>query len=151
MMDSILRRRWPVLLVVLLLLTLPSPVSAQFNAAIQGTVVDSQGLVLPGATVRITNVTTGVKREVLTTPDGVYRAPSLAAGTYTIEVELDGFNKAVRQAVNVGISETVASRLHAGVRRRRERHRRGHGAADRDRAGPRVRAASTACSCRRCR
>ena len=70
--------------------------------------VDSQGLVLPGATVRITNVTS---RRQARGPDhsgwGVYRAPSLAAGTYTIEVELDGFNKAVRQAVNVGISETA--------------------------------------------
>lgn len=94
------------LLPLLLLLLAPSPVSAQFNAAIQGTVIDAQRGVLPGATVRATNTTTGVVREVVSGADGVYYVLSLGVGTYRIEVELDGFRKGVRDA-NVGISETA--------------------------------------------
>ena len=105
-MSTTPTRRWALLIAFGLLLA-PSAARAQFSAAIQGTVMDSQGLVLPGATVRITNVRTGVQREVVTTPDGVYRAPSLAAGTYRIEVQLPGFTKAVRESVNVGIDETT--------------------------------------------
>jgi Carboxypeptidase regulatory-like domain/TonB dependent receptor len=105
-MCTMSTRRWALRIACLLLLA-PSPASAQFSAAIQGTIVDNQGLVLPGATVRITNITTGVQREVVTTPDGVYRAPSLAAGTYRIEVQLQGFNDSVRESINVGISETA--------------------------------------------
>ena len=36
---------------------------AQFNSAIEGTVVDSQGGVIPGATVTITNEETGVAQD----------------------------------------------------------------------------------------
>jgi hypothetical protein len=96
------------LLIAFVLLLAPSPASAQFSAAIQGTIVDSQGLVLPGAIVRITNVTTGVQREVVTTPDGVYRAPSLAAGTYRIEVELSHISgiPLIRRSRSVSTSGT---------------------------------------------
>ena len=91
---------------LLLLLLLPLPASAQFSSTIQGTVTDSQGGVMPGATVRVTNTTTGAVRDVVTSEDGVYRVFSLGAGTYRVEVELTGFRKTERDAVNVGISET---------------------------------------------
>jgi hypothetical protein len=104
-MVSRTQRRWSFLFAILLLLA-PLPAAAQFNAAIQGTVTDSSGGVLPGANVHITNVTTGVKREVVTSTEGVYRAPSLAPGTYRVEVDMDGFAKSARE-VNVGISETA--------------------------------------------
>ena len=62
---------------------------------------------MPNATVRVTNVTTGVTRAATTSADGVYRVPSLGAGVYTVEVEKAGFLKAQRQNLKVGISETV--------------------------------------------
>jgi len=94
-------------LAALLLLLGTLPAGAQFNATIQGTVVDAQGGVLPGAMVRVTQISTGVTRDVVTMPDGVYRVPSLAPGIYRVEAGLDGFNKAIRESVDVGISETV--------------------------------------------
>src|SRR5262245_13208066 len=98
--------RFGVLLFPLLLIA-PRPASAQFNSTIQGTFTDSQGAVIPGAVVRVTNATTGLARDAVTSPDGVYRVFSLAAGTYRVEVELSGFRTVRREAVNVGISETV--------------------------------------------
>ncbi len=91
---------------LLLLLLAALPANAQFSSAIQGIVTDSQGGVLPGATVTVTNMTTGIVRDVVTSEDGGYRVFSIGAGTYRIEVDLSGFRKAERDAVNVGISET---------------------------------------------
>lgn len=95
--------RFPVFLLCVLA---PLPASAQFNSTIQGTVTDSQGGVMPGATVRVTNTTTGLIRDLVSDGDGVFRVFSLGAGTYRVDVELAGFRKIQRDRVNVGISET---------------------------------------------
>src|SRR5688572_8629826 len=64
---------------------------AQFNSAIEGTVVDPQGGVIPGASVSITNEETGVTHTLTTTDAGYYRQPSLPGGLYTVRVSLSGF------------------------------------------------------------
>src|SRR5262245_7964818 len=88
------------------LVLVPTPASAQFNSTIQGTVTDAQKAVLPGATVRVTNIATGQARETTTSADGVYTIVSLAVGTYRVQVELDGFRASMHE-VSVGISETA--------------------------------------------
>ena len=93
-------------LLIVPLVLLPTPASAQFNSAIQGTVTDAQKGVLAGATVKVTNIATGQARETVTSADGLYTVVSLAVGTYRVEVELDGFQKGVHE-VSVGISETA--------------------------------------------
>jgi hypothetical protein len=95
------------LLSLVLLLGAPALAAAQFGSAIQGTITDSQQAVVPDAAVRVTNTTTGVMRDAMTSADGVYRILSLGPGEYTVEVEKQGFVKAQREAVKVGISETV--------------------------------------------
>src|SRR5207249_10195777 len=90
---------------LLAFLLAPLPASAQFNSTIVGIVTDSQGGVIPGATVTVTSTTTGQVRDVLTSNDGDYRVFSLGAGTYRVVVELPGFRAAERNSVNVGISE----------------------------------------------
>src|SRR5215204_3301924 len=94
-------------LLPLLLLVTPLSAAAQFSSALQGTISDTQQAFVPNATVRVTNTTTGVTREAVTSADGVYRVPSLGAGVYTVEVEKSGFLKAQRQSLRLGISETL--------------------------------------------
>ena len=94
-------------LLPLILLLMPLHAAAQFSSALQGTITDSQQAFVPNATVRVTNTTTGVTREAMTSADGVYRVPSLGAGVYTVEVEKSGFLKAQRQSLRLGISETL--------------------------------------------
>jgi len=94
----------PLLLIAFLLVS--APANAQFNSAIQGTVTDAQKAVLPGATVKVTNIATGQAREAIASGDGNFSIVSLSTGTYKIEVALDGFRAVVRQA-SVGISETA--------------------------------------------
>ena len=101
-----LRACFLVSLLMVPLVLLPAPASAQFNSTIQGTVTDAQKGVLPGATVKVTNIATGQTRETVTSAEGVFTVVSLAVGTYRIEVELAGFQNGKREA-SVGISETA--------------------------------------------
>jgi hypothetical protein len=91
-------------------LGLVSPAFAQSqaaNGAIEGTVTDSSGGVLPGVTVTISSSDTGVMRSVVTSDAGVYRAPLLPLGTYRISAELQGFKTFQQTNVQVSAGQTV--------------------------------------------
>jgi hypothetical protein len=72
------------------------------TGTIHGRVVDSSGGVLIGATVTLTDVLTGTRRELLTNDEGSYSAPKLPTGTYTVEAQLAGFKKFQRPNVVLG-------------------------------------------------
>lgn len=86
------------------------------NGAIEGTIVDASGAVLPGATVTITNVNTKIQTVVVTNDKGLFRAPLLPIGTYDVVVELQGFKKFSQTGVvvNVGETATVNATLPVG-------------------------------------
>jgi Carboxypeptidase regulatory-like domain len=69
---------------------------AGVTASISGTVRDSSGAAIAGATVTTTNVGTGISVSQPTNGQGYYSFQSLPLGTYTIEVEQKGF-KTYRQ------------------------------------------------------
>ncbi len=78
----------------MLSLALAAPAFAQSQAAngsIEGTVTDSSGGVLPGVTVTVTSLDTGLERSMVTNEKGLYRAPLLPLGTYRVVAELQGF------------------------------------------------------------
>ena len=62
------------------------------TANISGTVADTTGAVLPGATVKITGEVNGISRTVRTTVDGTYLVPLLPPGNYDVTVQADGFS-----------------------------------------------------------
>ncbi len=64
---------------------------AQFSSGFQGTVIDRSGAVVPGVVIRVTNIDTGVTREVTSSESGVYVVPSLNPGNYSIQAIKDGF------------------------------------------------------------
>ena len=76
-------------------------VQGQTTASVFGTVSDATGAVLPGATVTVTNVDTGVTRTVLTDDEGRYQAVNLALGSYEVSGELVGFQVAVRSGITL--------------------------------------------------
>ena len=68
-----------------------SPGFAQSSgSAIQGTVTDEQGAVMPGASVVVANVQTGFTRELVSDERGWYRATAIAPGDYEVRVTLAG-------------------------------------------------------------
>ena len=74
---------------------------------IKGSVTDSSGAVIANATVRITDVATGVVTKADTNRDGIYDVPSLLPGEYTIAVTAKGFKDYLRKGVVLQV-ETIA-------------------------------------------
>jgi len=67
------------------------PVLAQNSGSIQGTVVDPQARVIPGATVKAIDEEKGIViRDTITTVDGRFLLQPLDPGTYTIRVSAKG-------------------------------------------------------------
>jgi hypothetical protein len=67
------------------------PAAAQAGGAIEGTVTDSAGAVIPNATVTATNNNTGVSTSRPTTSAGFYSITLLIPGKYTVTVSAAGF------------------------------------------------------------
>ena len=98
------------ILSALLSLSLAAPALAQSqgaNGAIEGTVSDNSGGVLPGVTVTITNIDTGTERAVVTNERGLYRAPLLPLGRYRVVAELPGFKKFEGTDIQLSVGQTA--------------------------------------------
>src|SRR5580704_2118513 len=78
------------------------------TGAITGTVEDPSGAVIANAEVGITNQDTNVlERRVTTGADGVFTAPLLPVGTYTLRVQSAGFAEAAFSGIVVRVTETT--------------------------------------------
>jgi hypothetical protein len=75
-----------------------------FRGTILGTVTDSSGGAVPGATVTIKNLDTGLTRTVTTSDDGSYAVPELPIGNYSVTAEKEGFKQGVVTGVRVEVS-----------------------------------------------
>ena len=77
------------------LLLFAGAASAQGSSGrLAGTVLDSSGGVLPGATVTLTNVQTNQSTTAVTTDTGAFLFPQVQPGLYKVVVELQGFKTA---------------------------------------------------------
>jgi hypothetical protein len=74
---------------------------------ILGTVTDQTGAVIPGVTVTIRDVDRGVARTLVTDEAGVYNAPNLVPGTYTVRAELSGFAPVERQNIKLEVGQDI--------------------------------------------
>jgi len=82
----------------------PSTFAQTFRGTILGNITDSSGAAVPGATVTIRNVDTGLVRTVTTSDDGSYSAPELPIGNYSVTVEKAGFKLGVVTGIKVEVS-----------------------------------------------
>jgi hypothetical protein len=77
---------------LLFVLSVGLPAMAQtYRGAINGTVTDPSGAVVPGAQVKATNKATGIEHATLSTSDGQFAFQDLPVGTYTVVVSAQGF------------------------------------------------------------
>jgi hypothetical protein len=105
------------LLAVLFTLLGASGVAAQiFPGRVTGTVRDEQSATVAGATVKLTNPSTGFERTVVTDESGDFNFPELALGTYQMSVSKDGFKTAVLTGITTSLDKvnTVAPVLAVG-------------------------------------
>jgi len=90
----------------------PSTVLAQFDTAtVLGAVHDTSGALVPGATVTLKNVATGITATTVTDGEGNYQFLNVRIGSYTVRAELQGFS--VAEADNVAV--TVNARLRVDL------------------------------------
>jgi outer membrane receptor protein involved in Fe transport len=75
------------------------------TASISGTVTDSSGAAVPGASIEVRNTGTGAARTVISDSQGRYLVPDLGIGTYEVRGSKTGFQTAVRS----GLTLTVGS------------------------------------------
>ena len=95
-----------------------APLYAQFDTgAVLGTVTDSSGASVNGASVTLTNEGTSATATFTTQADGAYKFTPVRVGTYKVTVTLSGFQTAVQHgiAVNVGQSLVVDIALKPGA------------------------------------
>lgn len=96
------------LLAILLAFPLATGASAQITTAtIVGTITDSSGGALPGATVTARNVDTGLTRTVPSNEVGAYRLEFLPIGSYVVEVTLSGFTTVNRRGIVLNVNDTA--------------------------------------------
>lgn len=77
------------------------------TGAINGTVTDGIGAVLPGVTIVISSAALMGTRTTATDRDGLYRFPALAPGEYTLVFTLNGFKALRREGIHVGLGFTA--------------------------------------------
>ncbi|MBI4484304.1 MAG: carboxypeptidase regulatory-like domain-containing protein [Acidobacteria bacterium] len=83
----------------LFVLCVVARVQGQTTATISGKVEDPTKAVLPGVSVTLQNVETGIARTVLTDDEGRYRATNLSPGSYEVTAGLAGFKTEVRRGI----------------------------------------------------
>jgi hypothetical protein len=111
--------RWRrVSLVLLLALAGPGLTLAQTTLGrVVGTVLDTSGAVLPGATVTLTNQQTNQSQTTVSNEVGAFVFPQVPVGTYKVDLSLAGFKGRTYTdvVVNVGQEYSLTTRLELGT------------------------------------
>ncbi len=110
-------RRWCAAAVLGFLCGAAGAVAAQeIYGSVLGTIQDTSGARVPGASVAITNRETNLVLTTVTNESGAYTFSSVLPGTYDVKVTLQGFKEFVQQGVPVtaGSISRVDARLQVG-------------------------------------
>jgi outer membrane receptor protein involved in Fe transport len=103
------------MLTVILALSLPSLAQIQ-NGQFTGVVTDPSGAVLPGATLTVKNLDTGLTLTTTSNDSGLYTAREVPIGRYKITVEVRGFKTVIKTdlILNAGTIQRVDFQLPIG-------------------------------------
>ena len=92
-------------LLAVLLLSISPFLYSQANGSFSGTVTDKSGLVVAGATVKVTSQATGLSREAKTDGTGHYSVPLLPVSIFTLRVESQGFQTTEQKDLRLQVNE----------------------------------------------
>ncbi len=98
----------PYLYAAVVLLLSVVPVLGQGGVSeVNGTVLDQTGSTLPGATVTITEESTGLVRTAVTNEGGRFVIVAVTPGRYTVRTELQGFQTQTQTGIAVAVGQAV--------------------------------------------
>src|SRR5215831_11661694 len=100
---------------LVLLLSSPALRAQAVSGTILGTVQDSSGAAVPGASVTIVNSETGLTRSVTSDSAGEYNVPSLPPGIYNVSGEMKGFKKVSIAGVRLNVDQKARVDLKLDV------------------------------------
>jgi Carboxypeptidase regulatory-like domain/TonB dependent receptor len=106
------------LLALFLILACAAPASAQSTLGrVSGSVLDSSGAALPGATITLTNENTNQIQTMVAGDNGTYVFPQVPVGSYKVEFTLQGFKTASFTKVTIGVGQeySLTPRLELGA------------------------------------
>src|SRR6201994_1306020 len=95
------------LMLPLLVLVFAATAFSQNTAKILGTVSDQSGAAVVGATVTIKSTASSIERTTQTNSTGAYEVPALPPGTYTVQVQMSGFETQLAKGVVLEVSNNV--------------------------------------------
>ena len=92
---------------LLALMAAPAARAQDSRGSISGTIVDTSGAAVPGATVSAQHDETHVSVQAVTDGAGIYRLLYVPAGLYSVSAEIQGFKKVVRNGVEVRVGDKL--------------------------------------------
>ena len=85
------------------------------TTSLSGTVTDTSGAIIPGATVAVKSNATSTQFDTVSNESGYFTVPALDPGAYTVTVTLMGFKTAVLNDVRVNASTPATVRVSLAV------------------------------------
>ena len=93
------------LVLSVLALMIPPALHGQAVGSFSGNVVDKSGSAIPGATVKVTSQATSLSRDTKTDSAGHYLIPLLPVDTYTVRVDMQGFQSAESRNLKLDVDQ----------------------------------------------
>src|SRR5207248_5402444 len=90
-------------------------VSQTESATLSGTITDSSGATVAGASVQVTNVETGVTVRTASNGSGLYVVPNLRPGQYRVIVEKAGFKQMALTELTLNLQDIVSRNFQMQV------------------------------------
>src|ERR1700716_3705565 len=103
-------RNWAgevLVLVACILLAAFPLLGADVNAVLSGTVKDTSGALVSGATITLTNTKTNISQTLKSASDGSYSFTNVPVGGYTLTVEQTGFRKYVQTGIVLQVNQAA--------------------------------------------
>jgi outer membrane receptor protein involved in Fe transport len=106
---------FPQWMLLLLMMMFTVAAFAQTTASIKGTVTDQTGAAVVGAKVTIKNTALGIERTAQTNSSGDYEVPALPPGSYSVEIQMTGFQPQQANNLELAVSQNSVQNFNLKV------------------------------------
>lgn len=100
-------QRISLLAIAISFLLIPTAPGQIVGGTIGGVVRDSSGATLGGATVVVRQIETGTSRTLTTSGNGLFNAPSIPVGHYTVTASQDGFDPQTQTSIELSQGQSI--------------------------------------------